>query len=250
MKKNLLLAVIVIAIIMPSYTQELTFKQPVLTLAKPKILVRGHAQYYGNARYISAYITLEIDGRPLSNVKVRINNSVMMNHGNGNYGGSIPTPYIINLGNELVFSVEFPRTLYATGSRPPYSGKVTLGSYRIRNIIKWVWPNPGQTIPMGRMVAYLFEWDFTGNPAKTEFFIKDKRTNKKIFTKHTAAEKQSVMASLFKSGKEYIMGMWAIKPIDHFKLSKVCKKGSKIDWYFSNLMTFNTGKPLSPLIIK
>ncbi len=250
MKKNLMLALIFVALIVPSYSQTLTLQQPVLRLAKPKIWVQGHAQYYGNARYISAYLTLKLEGKPLSNVKVRINDSVMMNHGNGNYGGSIPTPYNIKLGNELVFSVEFPKMPYIAGSRPAYSGKVVLGTYRIKNIIKWVWPKPGQTIPAGRILTYLFKWKFTGTPAITEFYIKDKITNSKIFTKNTVAEQQHVMANLFKSGKEYIMGMWAVKPIDNFKLSKDCAKRSKIDWYFSNIMTFNTGKKLIPFIRK
>ncbi|MEN8223316.1 MAG: hypothetical protein ABFR36_08670 [Acidobacteriota bacterium] len=250
MKKNFLLILIFIALITPANSQTLTVKQPVLTLAKPKIWVQGHAQYYGNAKYISAYLTLKINGSPLSNVKVRINNSVMMNHGNGNYGGSIPSTYEIRLGNELVFSVEFPKGLYVAGSPPPFTGKVVLGTYKIKNIIEWVWPKPGQSISVGRFIAYLFKWNFTGTPATTEFFIKDKITNKKIFSKNTGAEQQSVLATLFKPGKQYRMGLWAVKPIDNFKISKHCAKGSKIDWYFSSIMTFDTGKKKAPFIRK
>jgi len=250
MKKNLLLVLIIIALITPAISQTLTVKRPVLTLAKPKIHVTGHAQYYGNAKYISAYLTLKLDGRPLSNVKVYINKSLMMNHGNGNYGGSIPSTYKIKLGNELVFSVVFPKGPYRLGSPPPFSGKVKLGTYRIKNIIRWVWPKPGQTITFGRFLTFLFKWDFTGTPAKTEFFIKDKITNTKIYTKNTSSEQQNVMARLFSRGKEYVMGMWAVDPIAHFKLSKHCTKGSKIDWYFSNTMIFNTGKKITPFIRK
>ncbi len=254
MKKILLSAVIFALFITPAFTQiktlQPTIQQPLLTLVKPKILVQGHAQYYGNAKYISAYLTLKIDGKPLSNVKVRINKSLMMNHGNGNYGGSIPSNYDIKIGNELVFSVEFPKAPYLVGSPPPFTGKIVLGTYRIRNIINWVWPKPGQTIPTGRIISYLFKWDFTGSPAKTEFFIKDKSTNTKIFTKNTSAEQQSVMAGLFNSGKEYVMGMWAVDPIDKFRLSGVCSKGSRIDWYFSSTMIFNTGNKLTPFIRK
>ncbi|MCK5003684.1 MAG: hypothetical protein KAS21_01255 [Candidatus Aminicenantes bacterium] len=250
MKMKLVFAIISIALIMPALPQVRTLKPTLLTLAKPKIHVTGHAQYYGNAKYISAYITLKIKGRPLSNVKVWINNSLMMNHGDGNYGGSIPSTYRIRLGNELVFTAEFPKTLYRTGSPPPFTGKIELGSYKISNIINWVWPKPGETLPMGRFLTYLFEWDFTGTPARTEFFIKDKSTNKKIYTKILSAEQQSVMAGLFKPGKEYVMGMWAVRPIDNFKLSKYCARGSKIDWYFSSTMIFNTVKSFTPLIRK
>lgn len=248
MKIKLIFTIIFISLIMPALPQVRTLKPTLLTLAKPKITVTGHAQYYGNAKYISAYLTLKIDGRPLSNVKVFINKSLMMNHGNGNYGGSIPSTYKIRLGNELVFSGEFPKAPYRLGSPPPFTGKVVLGTYKIKNIIKWVWPKPGQSIPVGRFIAYVFKWNFTGTPATTEFFIKDKSTNKKIFSKNTSAEQQSVLAKLFKSGKQYVMGLWAVKPIDNFKLSKYCERGSKIDWYFSSTMVFDTGKKLSPFI--
>ena len=248
MKKNLLLVLIFIALILPALPQIRTLETPILTLAKPKIEVTGHAQYYGNAKYISAYITLKMDGRPLSNVKVRINNSLMMNHGNGNYGGSIPSTYRIRLGNKLTFTAEFPKTLFSFRSPPPFTGKIVLGTYKIRNIIRWVWPKPGQTIPVGNFLTYLFKWNFTGTPALTEFFIKDKKTNTKIFTKNTSAEQQSVMAGLFSPGKEYVMGMWAVNPIDKFRLTKHCTKGSKIDWYFSSIMIFKTEKRIAPFI--
>jgi len=254
MKKKLLSAVILTGLLIPALAQIKTLQpaiqQPVLTLAKPLIWVRGHAQYYGNARYISAFLTLKMDGKPLSNVKVWINNSLMMNHGDGNYGGSIPSVYHIKLGNELVFSVEFPKVPYPLGSPPPFRGKLVLGTYKIKNIINWVWPVPGQTIPTGRLLSYLFKWDFTGSPAKTEFFLKDKNTNTKIFTKHTSAEQQHVAAALFGPGKEYVMGLWAVDPIDKFRLTANCAKGSRIDWYFSSTMIFNTGKGLTPLIRK
>ena len=134
MKMKLIFAIIFVGLVIPALSQIRTLGTPMLTLAKPKIKVTGHAQYYGNAKYISAYITLEINGKPLSNVKVRINNSLMMNHGNGNYGGSIPSTYKIRLGNELVFSAEFPKTIYRMDSPPPFSGKIELGSYKISNI--------------------------------------------------------------------------------------------------------------------
>lgn len=252
MKKSFILTLIIIGLAIPAIAQiktlQPTIKQPVLTLAKPKIHVTGHAQYYGNARYISAWVTLKIDGKPLSNVKVWINNSLMMNHGDGNYGGSIPTPYLIKLGNKLTFTAEFPKTPFSLGSPPPFTGKIILGSYKISNIIKWVWPKPGQVIPVGNFLTYLFKWNFTGTPARTEFFIKDKKTNTKIYTINTSAEQQSVMAGLFSQGKEYIMGMWAVNPIGKFRLSKHCARGSKIDWYFSSVMVFKTGKKSAPFI--
>lgn len=248
MKRNFTLFILFISLTLSAFSQIRTLKPLKLTQGKPKILVTGHAQYYGNAKYISAYITLKMNGRALSNLKVRINDSLMMNHGNGNYGGSIPSTYKIRLGNKLVFSAEFPKLPYRLGSPPPFKGKVILGTYRIRNIIKWVWPKPGQSIPTGRFLTYLFKWDFTGTPATTEFFIKDKKTNTKIYTKNTNAEQQSVMARLFSPGKEYVMGLWAVDPIDKFRLKNSCAKGSKIDWYFSSTMVFNTYLKVAPLI--
>ena len=120
MKMKLIFTLIFAALIVPSYSQTLTLQQPVLSLAKPKIWAQGHAQYYGNAKYISAHLTLKINGKPLSNVKVYINKSLMMNHGNGNYGGSIPSTYKIRVGNELVFSIVFPKGPYRLGSPPPF----------------------------------------------------------------------------------------------------------------------------------
>lgn len=250
MKKKLLFTVLFISLIIPALPQVKTIKPTVLTLAKPKIKVTGFAAYYGNAKYVSASISLELNGKPLTNVKVRINNSVLNNHGNGTYNGAIHSPYRIKLGNELVYTAEFPKTLYRTIAPPPFIGKIELGSYKISNIINWVWPKPGQTIPTGRFLAYLFKWNFTGTPAPTEFFIKDKKTHKKIYSKTTSAEQQSVGATLFNSGRKYVMGMWAVDPIDKFKLSKHCARGSKIDWYFSSTMVFNTENGLTPLIRK
>lgn len=201
-------------------------------------------------KYVSASLTLEMNGRPLKNVKVRINNSLLTHRGNGSYGGAIPSTYHIRLGKKLVYSVEFPKPLIRASHVPPCKGKIILGTYKISNIVRWVWPRPGQTIYMSRILTCLFKWDFTGRPAPTEFFIKDRATNTRIFSKTLSAEQQKVSARLLKPGKEFVMGIWASSPIGKFRLSRHCKAGSKIDWYFSNTMTFNTGRRLKPFIRK
>lgn len=253
MKRNLIFTFIFLTlIIMPALSQIKTLKKTpkLLTLAKPKIKVTGFAAYYGNAVYVSASITLEMNGRPLTKVRVRINDSLLRSQGNGTYNGAIVSPYRIRIGNKLVYTVEFPKTLYMASSPRPYTGKIVLGTYKIKNIVRWVWPQPGQTIPATLLRAYNFKWNFTGNPAPTEIFIKDKKTNTKIFSKILSTEQHNVNSRLFHPGRDYAMGIWASSPLGKFKLSKHCAPGSKIDWYFSNIMTFSTQRMLRRLIKK
>lgn len=253
-KKRVTFIILFVVLVIPSFSQfKMINPGNQLKIITPKINVTGFAAYYGNADYISVYIKLMYKGRPLSTPIVRLNNSVINNSGNGEYHGAL-TPYNnIRVGDRLVFTAEFPkRRLYGLG-KPLFSGKIILATYQISNIIEWVYPMPNQVINIGGVLNIPLRWNFTGTPKTTELFIKDKATNVKIYSKNINNEIQKISASLLKPGKEYRMGLWAVDPLDNFRISKNCDASSRVVFYFSDIMTFKTGKELrilSPVIRK
>lgn len=205
-----------------------------------RIQISGWANYYGNADYISVTARLAWKGRPLSGVIVRLNEAVITDRGGGEYVGAL-TPYVVRLGADLAFSVEFAKPATPMLRKPPFAGRVTLATYRIANIVEWVFPVPKQVINLSAFPALLtLRWNFTGAPATTEIFIKDRATNTKVFSRHLAAESVTIPTKTLSPGKEYVFGAWAFDPIDRFKITRAAAPGSDVVWYFNDTFLFST----------
>jgi len=213
---------------------------PTLVPAENQVKITGWANYYGNADYISVSVRLTWKARPLSGVIVRLNEAVITDRGGGEYVGAL-TPYVVRLGADLAFSLEFPKSVTPLLHRPPFAGRVTLATYRIANIVEWVFPVPKQVINLSAFPALLtLRWNFTGAPATTEIFIKDRETNDKVFSRHLAAESVAIPTKTLRPGKEYVFGVWAFDAIDKFKNTRAAAPGSEVVWYFNDTFLFST----------
>ncbi len=233
---SFLLAALLLAPVLAAQGRSL----PTLVPADDQVKITGWANYYGNADYISVSVRLAWKGRPLSGVTVRLNEAVITDRGGGEYVGAL-TPYVARLGDDLAFSVEFPKLPAPTLRQPSFVGRVTLATYRIANIVEWVFPVPKQAINLSAFPALLtLRWNFTGAPATTEIFIKDRATNDKIFSRHLAAESVAIPTKTLRPGKEYVFGAWAFDPIDRFKITRAAAPGSEVVWYFNDTFLFST----------
>jgi len=248
MKKRAFIFVIMVVIAIPLIPQYKMLKTTrTLTLSRTKIKVDGYVAYYGNARYISAHIELSYNGKPITTPVVKINNRELANYGNGKYTGVI-TPYNgIAVGDRFVFTAKFPKGDIHILGEESYAKEIILATYRVDNIINWVYPKPRQVINVKNVLTVPLRWDFTGTPKPTELYIKDAATNKKILSKIISNESLKVSPSLFKPGKTYRMGLWAYDPLGNFKITNMYNASSKVVFYFSDVMTFKTGNEISVL---
>lgn len=241
MKLKLITLFLTLVLFVPSLSQVRRITPDVVSASKIKIT--GSMVYYGrtNYGYFSYSIDLTRDGRPVTNAKIEINNdknTYNNNNGRGHISGSI-SPHIIKLGEKITIAVIFTNTLSKDPRKLTFNKKIILATLKVKNILKWVYPKPGEVIALPRFQLFVpFRWDFTGTSVKEEFYIRETGTNKKIYSVITDKESLRIPTRILRSGKEYKLGFWSNGPIDHFKISSNAARGSRVRFIFCNSMLF------------
>lgn len=195
-----------------------------------KILVKGTSQYLG---YLNAFLNITKGGRPQNGLKINLDRLQLSDRGGGIYSGGTPHPYNIRVGN-VIRILQKPSKLSPTREK-----EVLLGSYKVNNVIEWVFPKPDSVIPVGRVPAAVlltqkvkFQWNYTGRVLKTKVTIKDFTRNVEIFNKIITGESVMVPKSLFKSGRKYRFDLEVVGPMGKFVMTDKVARGSEVLFYY------------------
>jgi len=244
MKIKFLVVLFCLLLIIPSFSQS-RIRNPWNAIRNPVIKVNGSMTYYGGSAsgYLSYSLNFSRNGKPVKDIKVLINNNSNTynnNPGHGWIGGSL-SPYTLRYGDNITISIVVKKKFSRFHSLRGNTKKILLATLKVKNIIKWVYPRPGQAILLPNPTLSIpFRWNFTGSPVRTELYIRDKTTNTKIFSHIINGENQRIRANIFKHRRTYIMGFWANAPIDSFSLSGNASLRSNVKFYFCNSMNFST----------
>jgi hypothetical protein len=145
---------------------------------KGKILVWGSVSFTDDMaikrKYLYAHIHLEKYGSesPLTGVIVRLQDTALIDQGDGSYKGTVFTP-TCGLGDPVHLSVDFSRIPLSRIGDSPYRGRMKLATYRIENTIEWIFPTHNQVIDLSAYPSGVpVRWNFTGPLAHAYMLIK------------------------------------------------------------------------------
>lgn len=196
-----------------------------------KIKINGHSQYLG---YLNAYLNVTKGGRPVTGLNIFLDKLQLSDRGGGIYSGGTPHSYNIKPGNVISIRLK-PSRLAPVRERKP----ALLASYRVKNVIQWVFPKPDGVITLGRTSppsllgrSIKFQWNYTGRVRKTKVTVKDFTKNVVIFSKTVMAESVMVPRSKFIPGRKYRFDLEVDGPMGKFVLTDKVQPGSEVLFYY------------------
>ena len=213
--------------------------------ATNKVTVNGYCYV---VLYLNGYIELSRSGTPLAGQGVYMNNLRLNNSGSGNYIGAInSSAYVPAVGKVITIKLKPRAGRIFAPTKKLILKEVLLGKYTINGYVKWTNPLPGSVISLksretfntGRTLK--FTWDHFGRSFRARVKIRDMATNNEIFnqTISASAEEISVPSILFKKGGRYQFDVGSKNVMGKFKLTKAVTKGSKIEFYYNDVIYVN-----------
>jgi hypothetical protein len=242
MKKS----IVAIAIVLLSLAPALLAQGKPITPYVPdtdKIKVSGGTTYFAASPYLSISVRLAYRGNPVLHAKVRMNEVLLREGGDGFYAGSIPSPFLIALGQDQVITIEAPRLAPAPLPWAHFTGRAVLATYRVDNLLQWLSPTPGQVIdlaacPLGEIPC---RWKFKGAPVKTRMSVRDTADRAEVFSRLTEDEDLTIPTAVLRPGKTYEIRIGTSNfspgagPMARFKLGKLAAPDSDVryDWEYN-----------------
>jgi hypothetical protein len=212
-----------------------------------KIKVIGGTIYFAGSPYLSISVRLANRGNPVLYAKVRMNEILLREGGGGFYSGSIPTPYLIALGEDQVITIEAPRLAPTPLPWAHFTGRAVLATYRVDNLLLWLSPTPGQVIDLAAcpLRELPCRWKFKGPHVMTRLSVKDTAERAEVFTRLTDGEDLTVPTAVLRPGKTYEIRIGTSNfspgagPMARFKLGKLAAPDSNVryDWEYNFLFS-------------
>lgn len=206
-----------------------------------KIKINGHSQYLG---YLNAYLNVTRAGRPVNGLKIFLDKLQLSDRGGGIYSGGTPYSYNIKPGNVITIRLQ-PSPLVSPRDRK----STVLATYKVNNVIQWVYPKPDGVITLGRPPSasllgrsIKFQWNYTGRTRKTKVTIKDFSKNVVIFSTTVMAESVMVPRSKFVPGRKYRFDLEVDGAMGKFVLTNNVQPGSEVLFYYWAHMYFTVSK--------
>ena len=227
------------------FTATVNAELRVLNPNDDKIKVNGNCYV---TLYLNGYIELSRDGIPLRGQNVYMNSLKLTNQGDGSYIGAITSSaYAPAIGNIITIKMK-PKVgrLFRTGKNV-LKKEIVIGKYTLNKYVKWTYPRPGMVVALKSPRSFTapqtlkFTWHHFGAPFRLNVVIRNMTSNRVIFnrTVPASAKKVNVSTLLFKKGDRYQFGLKGKNAIGKFKLHKSAAKGSKIDFYYTDIIYVN-----------
>lgn len=238
MKKNLLLTILILSLVLLSYSQ-IRLKKPVsFRKVPPKVMVIGDVVFWEFPSYVlSSNLIITYNNKPLKTLKLYLNNEPFRNFHNGTYEFQ-RKKYRLKLGMDLVLYAESRNVLNA-----PFRGKVELARYKINNLIRYIYPRKNQVIDLSTSPQnILLKWDFVNYsgpvllklylPSSQHFIVQEAVSGGQYSLAKNLLTPSTIYQMIVKTTMDALLG--------YFKLSKYVQQGSKIRFKYKGGMQFQT----------
>ncbi len=235
--KQKMLIIFLLLILFFSFISQVSARTRIIPLTK-KLKVVGFSAYLG---YLNVALNITRGGVKVDDIKIFLNELLIKGGGAGYYSSGTSYHYEVQPGKKIIISYLQSPSISKERRR---SKPIILGTYRINNIIEWVFPQPNAVIPVGGRTlsrTIRFRWNYTGRVLNTRVTITEfKKGGRTIFNRTIVGESIEIDKALFKIGTKYRFDIEVVGPMGHFRLSEYTAPGSKIDFYYQDHLYFMT----------
>jgi hypothetical protein len=211
-----------------------------------KLRVTGELYLSPDHADINVYLQLSLKGKNVTGAKVYLNDSPLREDSPGKYSGRAVVPEKVKLGTELRISVQPPADNSLTAVKTDPFQKMIVGTYRVDNIVQWIFPAALQKInlkdfpPLARITL---RWNYSGAPVRSTIQITEHHVDRPgiVFYAQNNLEQAVLEPQALKFDTSYYFSIDNIDPAGMFAMDgRFCSPDSGVKVIVHNAIYFST----------